>query len=69
MTRTEIIREIRYKCKLNGLTFKLSNNTFNGKPLYYFINSETGAVVLSKTQKKYMTLSSALDNGIINNDN
>ena len=67
--QAETIKKIRYKCKLSGLTFKKSNNCFNNKPLYYFINSETGAVVLSN-----LTLSSALDNAekineLINNDN
>jgi hypothetical protein len=57
MNQTETIKTIRKLCKLNGLTSKKSINTFNNKPLYYFINRESGAVVMSN-----MTLSSALDN-------
>lgn len=68
MNQSKTIKEIRYLCRINGLSFKKSITTFNNKPLYYFINRETGAVVLSN-----MTLSSALDNAekineIINNE-
>jgi len=68
MNQTKTIKKIRYLCRVNGLSFRKSNTTFNNKPLYYFINRETGAVVLSN-----MTLSSALDNAekineIINNE-
>jgi len=66
--QTKTIKEIRYLCRINGLSFRKSITTFNNNPIYYFINMETGAVVLSN-----MTLSSALDNAekineIINNE-
>lgn len=68
MNQSETINDIRYLCRINGLSFRKNITTFNNKPLYYFINRETGAVVLSN-----MTLSSALDNAekineIINNE-
>ena len=57
MNQSKTIKEIRYLCRINGLSFRKSITTFNNKPLYYFINRESGAVVLTN-----MTLSSALDN-------
>jgi hypothetical protein len=59
MTHNEVIKEIRLLCKNKGLTFKKSNRTFNGKPLYYFIDRQSGSVTLSN-----MSLMSAYDNAL-----
>lgn len=59
MTHKEVIKEIRLLCKNKGLTFKKSSTTLNGKPLYYFIDRQSGIVRLSN-----MSLMSAYDNAL-----
>jgi len=59
MNHNELIKEIRLLCKDAGLTLKKSNNTFNGKALYYFIDRQSGIVTLSN-----MSLMSAYDNAL-----
>jgi len=59
MNHNELIKEIRLLCRNKGLTFKKSNNTFNNKALYYFIDRQSGTVTLSN-----MSLMSAYDNAL-----
>jgi hypothetical protein len=59
MNHNELIKEIRFLCKNKGLTFKKSSTTLNGKPLYHFINRQSGIVTLSN-----MSLMSAYDNAL-----
>ena len=59
MNHNELIKEIRLLCKNKGLTFKKSSTTLNGKPLYHFIDRQSGIVTLSN-----MSLMSAYDNAL-----
>jgi len=58
-THNEVIKDIRLLCKNKGLTFKKSSTTLNGKPLYHFIDRQSGIVRLSN-----MSLMSAYDNAL-----
>jgi hypothetical protein len=59
MTHNELIKDIRLLCKNKGLTFKKSSTSLNGKPLYHFIDRQSGIVTLSN-----MSLMSAYDNAL-----
>lgn len=47
---SDILSFIRKEAKKVGLTFKRSNVTLNGKPLYMLVTRKTGIVVLDNYQ-------------------
>lgn len=42
MTQAGALKEMRLEAKINGLTFKKQNATFNGSPLYQLTDRLTG---------------------------